>query len=147
VLPLIRKVPALWRVVEHRIIAEVIPVHGIDHLELYVGNAAQAYGETLHQFVQRSDYAGAFLPGFEARAERATGPDGLLVGIHHVVGNVELGDMQEWVHYYERVFGMTELIHFSDGAISTEYDGPAGAAGRPHVRHHARPLYTPPSPT
>jgi 4-hydroxyphenylpyruvate dioxygenase len=38
-----------------------------------------------------------------------------------VVGNVELGHMEEWVGYYERVFGMTELIHFSDEAISTEY--------------------------
>jgi 4-hydroxyphenylpyruvate dioxygenase len=83
--------------------------------------SVQTYGDTLHQFVQRSDYAGAFLPGFEARTERPTGPDGLLVGIDHVVGNVELGHMEEWVHYYERVFGMTELIHFSDEAISTEY--------------------------
>jgi 4-hydroxyphenylpyruvate dioxygenase len=43
------------------------------------------------------------------------------VGIDHVVGNVELGHMEEWVHYYERVFGMTEMIHFSDEEISTEY--------------------------
>ncbi|MGI8714937.1 MAG: 4-hydroxyphenylpyruvate dioxygenase [Solirubrobacteraceae bacterium] len=79
------------------------------------------YGETQHLFVQRADYAGAFLPGFVARAPRPSGRDGLLVGIDHVVGNVELGHMEEWVHYYERVFGMTELIHFSDKAISTEY--------------------------
>ena len=43
------------------------------------------------------------------------------MGIDHVVGNVELGRMDEWVHYYERVFGMTEMIHFSDEDISTEY--------------------------
>jgi 4-hydroxyphenylpyruvate dioxygenase len=79
------------------------------------------YGDTRHVFVDRSDYRGAFLPGYEARATAAAGPDGLLVGIDHVVGNVELGHMEEWVHYYERVFGMTELIHFSDEAISTEY--------------------------
>jgi 4-hydroxyphenylpyruvate dioxygenase len=79
------------------------------------------YGETHHVFVQRGDYAGAFLPGFQARDPAPTGPDGLLVGIDHVVGNVELGHMEEWVGYYERVFGMTELIHFSDEAISTEY--------------------------
>lgn len=83
--------------------------------------SVQTYGETRHEFVQRADYAGAFLPGFAAREARPTGPDGLLVGIDHVVGNVELGHMQEWVGYYERVFGMTELIHFSDVAISTEY--------------------------
>ncbi len=79
------------------------------------------YGETQHLFVERADYSGAFLPGFAARGAAPTGPDGLLVGIDHVVGNVELGHMEEWVHYYERVFGMTELIHFSDEAISTEY--------------------------
>ena len=44
-----------------------------------------------------------------------------LMAIDHIVGNVELGHMEEWVHYYERVFGMTEMIHFSDEAISTEY--------------------------
>jgi 4-hydroxyphenylpyruvate dioxygenase len=79
------------------------------------------YGETRHVFVARGGYTGPFLPGFVARETAPTGPDGLLVGIDHVVGNVELGRMQEWVSYYERVFGMTELIHFSDEAISTEY--------------------------
>jgi 4-hydroxyphenylpyruvate dioxygenase len=79
------------------------------------------YGETRHVFVARGAYTGAFMPGFIARDVAPTGPDGLLVGIDHVVGNVELGRMQEWVSYYERVFGMTELIHFSDEAISTEY--------------------------
>jgi 4-hydroxyphenylpyruvate dioxygenase len=83
--------------------------------------SVQTYGETRHVFVERGDYHGAFLPGFAARNPAPTGPDGLLVGIDHVVGNVELGHMEEWVHYYERVFGMTELIHFSDEAISTEY--------------------------
>ena len=43
------------------------------------------------------------------------------MAIDHIVGNVELGHMDEWVSYYERVFGMTEMIHFSDEAISTEY--------------------------
>ena len=83
--------------------------------------SVSTYGETRHVFVQRSGYSGPFLPGFVARNPAPTGPDGLLVGIDHVVGNVELGHMNEWVHYYERVFGMTEMIHFSDEAISTEY--------------------------
>jgi 4-hydroxyphenylpyruvate dioxygenase len=82
----------------------------------------ETYGETRHIFVERNGYAGAFLPGFEARNTRpAQTPDGLFVGIDHVVGNVPLGHMEEWVHYYERVFGMTEMIHFSDEEISTEY--------------------------
>ncbi len=45
----------------------------------------------------------------------------MLLAIDHIVGNVELGHMEEWVRFYERVFGMTEMIHFSDEAISTEY--------------------------
>src|SRR6266540_3876141 len=80
------------------------------------------YGETQHLFVQREGYEGAFLPGFERRAEAPRNPDDSgLFAIDHIVGNVELGHMEEWVHYYERVFGMTEMIHFSDEAISTEY--------------------------
>ena len=80
------------------------------------------YGDTLHLFVQREDYKGAFLPGYEKRGEAPHDPDAmLLMAIDHIVGNVELGHMEEWVGYYERVFGMTEMIHFSDEAISTEY--------------------------
>ena len=80
------------------------------------------YGETLHLFVQREGYEGPFLPGFEKRGEAAHDPDAMrLMAIDHIVGNVELGHMEEWVGYYERVFGMTEMIHFSDEAISTEY--------------------------
>ncbi len=82
-----------------------------------------AYGETIHRFVDRSAYRGAFLPGFVASplAGDAPGRRGLLDGIDHIVGNVELGAMNEWVSYYENVFGMTEMIHFTDEAISTEY--------------------------
>jgi 4-hydroxyphenylpyruvate dioxygenase len=81
-----------------------------------------AYGETVHTFVERSDYAGPFLPGFAAVAhEGDPSQPGLLAGIDHVVANVELGAMETWVKFYEDVFGMTELIHFSDEAISTEY--------------------------
>jgi len=79
------------------------------------------YGDTRHTFVQRGAYEGAFLPGYEKRDEPNRGADNLIVAIDHVVGNVELGHMEEWVHFYERVFGMTEMIHFSDEAISTEY--------------------------
>jgi 4-hydroxyphenylpyruvate dioxygenase len=79
-----------------------------------------AYGDTLHTFVERGGYEGPFLPGYE-RVEDAASDAGLFVGIDHVVGNVELGHLDEWVGYYERVFGMTEMIHFTDRDISTEY--------------------------
>jgi 4-hydroxyphenylpyruvate dioxygenase len=77
------------------------------------------YGETLHTFVQRDGYSGAFRPTYEARD--LPGADVGLLGIDHIVGNVELGAMETWVKFYEDVFGMTEMIHFSDEAISTEY--------------------------
>src|SRR5215207_5206012 len=77
-----------------------------------------AYGETLHTFVDRSDYKG-FRPDYSAR-DRAAGDVGLLA-IDHIVGNVELGAMETWVKFYEDVFGMTEMLHFTDEAISTEY--------------------------
>ena len=82
----------------------------------------KTYGETVHTFVERNDYAGPFLPGFEARDTTLedTGDVGLLA-IDHIVGNVELGHMETWVKFYEDVFGMTEMLHFSDEAISTEY--------------------------
>ena len=82
-----------------------------------------AYGETVHRFVERADYAGP-VPARLRRRSRTTATraqPGLLAGIDHVVANVELGAMERWVKYYEDVFGMTELIHFSDEAISTEY--------------------------
>ncbi|HEV3001823.1 MAG TPA: 4-hydroxyphenylpyruvate dioxygenase [Solirubrobacteraceae bacterium] len=77
------------------------------------------YGETVHRFVDRSEYEGTFLPGY---ADVEHEPENeMLVAIDHIVGNVELGAMEQWVKYYEDVFGMTEMIHFSDEAISTEY--------------------------
>jgi 4-hydroxyphenylpyruvate dioxygenase len=78
------------------------------------------YGDTLHTFVERDGYSGAFLPGYAA-AEGSDDDAGLFAGIDHVVGNVELGRLEEWVGYYERVFGMTEMIHFTDEDIGTEY--------------------------
>jgi 4-hydroxyphenylpyruvate dioxygenase len=77
------------------------------------------YGETLHTFVERADYRGAFLPGYDARD--AGGADVGLLAVDHVVGNVELGAMDRWVKYYEDVFGMREMTHFTDDDISTEY--------------------------
>ena len=85
-------------------------------------SAIATYGDTIHTFVSRRDYTGPFKPGYvEAAGGPAAGGGVGLQTIDHIVGNVELGRMDEWVEYYERVFGMTEMIHFSDEAISTEY--------------------------
>jgi 4-hydroxyphenylpyruvate dioxygenase len=85
--------------------------------------AIAAYGQTLHTFVDRSAYDGRFMPGFEPRDAngQAGAVDDRLLAIDHIVGNVELGHMEQWVRFYEDVFGMVEMIHFSDEAISTEY--------------------------
>ena len=61
-------------------------------------------------------------PGYVAQESANGAGDGVgLLAIDHIVGNVELGRMEDWVEFYERVFGMTEMIHFSDDDISTEY--------------------------
>jgi 4-hydroxyphenylpyruvate dioxygenase len=85
-------------------------------------SAIATYGENVHTFVNRDDYAGPYLPGYRWISENGRGAIGIgLENVDHVVGNVELGRMDEWVSFYERTMGFTELIHFSDEAIHTEY--------------------------
>jgi 4-hydroxyphenylpyruvate dioxygenase len=79
------------------------------------------YGDVVHTFVNRSQYEGAYLPGYVVLEPAAAHSDVGLQTIDHIVGNVELGRMEKWVEFYENVFGMTEMIHFSDEDISTEY--------------------------
>jgi 4-hydroxyphenylpyruvate dioxygenase len=87
--------------------------------------AIATYGQTRHTLIDRSGYAGPYLPGYVARrssfVKRPGAPKRLFQALDHAVGNVELGRMDYWVEYYERAMGFTELIHFSDEAISTEY--------------------------
>lgn len=85
-------------------------------------SAIQAYGDTLHRFVERSDYKGTFLPGYEPieGADEKQNSFGL-AAVDHIVGNVELGRMNYWVNFYHQVMGFRQLIHFDDQAISTEY--------------------------
>jgi 4-hydroxyphenylpyruvate dioxygenase len=86
-----------------------------------VAAAIATYGETIHSLVSRQDYSGAFFPGFQPLdGAEATAGVGIR-SIDHIVGNVELGKMNEWVEFYERIMGFTELRHFSDEEISTEY--------------------------
>ena len=80
------------------------------------------YGENVHTFVNRADYAGPYLPGYVSLSQNGRPGSGVgLIAIDHVVGNVELGKMNEWVEFYERVFGMTNIVHFGDDQIQTEY--------------------------
>jgi 4-hydroxyphenylpyruvate dioxygenase len=84
--------------------------------------AISTYGDTIHTFVNRADYGGPFLPGYVSTSENGYAAQGVgLQNIDHIVGNVELGRMDHWVEFYERVFGMTNILHFGDEQIQTEY--------------------------
>jgi len=79
------------------------------------------YGETIHTFVERKNYKGAFMPGFEPKASGCTLPNVGLQYVDHCVGNVELGGMDKWVKFYQDVMGFKLLVTFDDKDISTKY--------------------------
>lgn len=85
-------------------------------------SAIEIYGDTIHKFIERNDYNGAFMPGYRTLegADEAANSVGL-AAVDHIVGNVELGKMNYWVNFYHQVMGFRQLIHFDDQAISTEY--------------------------
>ena len=83
--------------------------------------AIRTYGDTIHSLVERKNYRGLFMPGFVAMSSPyKPAPTGLRY-VDHCVGNVELGKMNEWVGFYERVLGFTNILTFDDKQISTEY--------------------------
>lgn len=79
------------------------------------------YGETLHVFVERSNYKGVFMPGYRAWNPAYQPNDVGLKFIDHMVGNVGWNEMNQWVEFYARVMGFAQLISFDDKDISTEY--------------------------
>lgn len=83
--------------------------------------AIKTYGETIHTFVERHSYKGAFMPGFKPmESTMNVDPIGLQY-VDHCVGNVELGGMNKWVKFYQDVLGFKLLITFDDKDISTKY--------------------------
>nr|WP_211303135.1 4-hydroxyphenylpyruvate dioxygenase [Allonocardiopsis opalescens] len=84
-----------------------------------------AYGETRHSLIDRSRYHGPYLPGFEAAqstVERPAGaPARLFQAVDHCVGNVELGRMDYWVDWYNRVMGFVNMAEFIGDDIATDY--------------------------
>jgi 4-hydroxyphenylpyruvate dioxygenase len=84
-----------------------------------------AYGDTVHSLVDRSRYSGPYLPGFQPRtstvARSEDQPERLFSALDHVVGNVELGQMDRWVEFYNTVMGFTNLAEFIGDDIATDY--------------------------
>jgi 4-hydroxyphenylpyruvate dioxygenase len=88
-----------------------------------IKSAIKTYGDTIHTFVERKNYKGIFMPGFVDASEKAV--KGIvsvgLRSVDHIVGNVELGKMNEWVKFYAHTMGFNQLISFDDKDISTDY--------------------------
>lgn len=79
------------------------------------------YGETIHMFVERKDYKGAFMPGFKAMTSAYNPSETGLLYVDHCVGNVGWNRMNETVKWYEDVMGFTNILSFDDKQINTEY--------------------------
>ncbi len=91
--------------------------------------AIATYGETRHTLVQREvdgvRYAGPHVPGYVARTstyvKREGAPTRLFQALDHVVGNVELGKMDDWVAFYNKVMGFVNMAEFVGDDIATDY--------------------------
>ena len=97
------------------------PEETADEFGKVVTASIAAYGDTIHTFVERTTYSGAFMPGYRAVEEdKLARPVGLL-HIDHCVGNVGWNAMNEWVDFYSKLMGFGLYQHFDDADISTEY--------------------------
>ena len=87
--------------------------------------AIATYGETRHTLVDRSRYDGPYLPGYVAAqsgwVKREGQPKRLFQALDHIVGNVELGKMEEWVTFYNKVMGFVNMAEFIGDDIATDY--------------------------
>lgn len=97
------------------------PVVESDKFGKVVRAGIHTYGETVHIFVERKNYDGVFLPGYEKWESEYNPPSVGLKYIDHMVGNVELGRMNYWSEFYEKVMGFANLVTFDDKDISTRY--------------------------
>ncbi len=86
-----------------------------------VRSGIYTYGEVVHIFVERKNYKGLFLPGYQKWETRYNPASTGLKYVDHMVGNVELGEMNKWVKFYEEVMGFAQILSFDDKDISTEY--------------------------
>ena len=129
VVDLALEVPDVDKCIEHaRAMGARILVEPHDETDEHgtVRTAAIAtYGETRHTLIDRSSYDGPYLPGYVAAETTVTRREGhpkrLFQAVDHCVGNVELGRMDEWVDFYNRVLGFTNMAEFIGDDIATDY--------------------------
>ncbi len=86
-----------------------------------VMSGIEIYGDTVHLFIERENYSGAFLPGFKPWKSDYSPTDCGLLYVDHCVGNVGWNQMNKWVEFYEKVMGFKNILSFDDHDISTEY--------------------------
>jgi 4-hydroxyphenylpyruvate dioxygenase len=97
------------------------PQKEVDKTGEVIRSGIFTYGEVVHMFVERDNYNGIFLPGYE-KWETSYNPSDIgLKYVDHMVGNVELGQMNRWVDFYANVMGFKQLASFDDKDISTQY--------------------------
>ena len=117
-------VESAWRETTRRGAVSVLEPTELDGGEdgILRKSAVRTYGDVIHSFVDRNDYHGAFAPGYRKIKNPARAAQGLsLLEIDHCVGNVSLGEMNKFVDYYRDVFGFSQLIHYDDKVIHTDY--------------------------
>lgn len=97
------------------------PVEEKDEMGEVVRSGIHTYGDTVHIFVERKNYHGLFLPGFQKWESDYNPASTGLQYIDHMVGNVGWGEMNYWANFYHEVMGFANLISFDDKDISTQY--------------------------
>ncbi len=97
------------------------PTEESDNEGRIVKSGIYTYGETTHVFMERKDYNGTFLPAFQKWESPYQPAEIGLNYIDHMVGNVALGEMNQWVEFYKKVMGFAQIVSFDDKDISTEY--------------------------
>eukprot|EP01120_Amphizonella_sp_Union-15-10_P006874 TRINITY_DN2269_c0_g1_i2.p1 TRINITY_DN2269_c0_g1~~TRINITY_DN2269_c0_g1_i2.p1 ORF type:complete len:389 (-),score=75.72 TRINITY_DN2269_c0_g1_i2:27-1193(-) len=86
----------------------------------------KAYGDCLHTFVERKNYKGIFLPGFDPidgskdPFTKITPPVKLSF-IDHVVGNHANNQMDPMVSWYERILSFHRFWSIDDTILHTDY--------------------------
>ncbi len=91
-----------------------------DHGKVILASIA-TFGDTVHTLVERTAYAGPYLPGYVAADPIVAPRDPFFTAVDHCVGNVELGRMDQWVEFYHRIMGFTNMKEFVGDDIATEY--------------------------